>query len=376
LRIAVTHPYSWPEVRRGAERIIVETAGALARRGHAVTILTAGTEEIGRRTEGGVTTIKVRRRFADSQRHELWFGARVMPLLLTGRYDAVHAMMPADALGAIAVRPLARHRVLYEELGIPDVAWWREPNPGHPPLKDRPARHIVARRVDVYGCMSQYALDAYERLFATGRGALVPGGVDLERFEPATTRAPQPTLLFSGVLDEPRKGVSILLDALAIVATDEPDVRLWLSGPGETGPLLAAAPEAARERTEVLDLGDPLDQATRYGQAWATVLPSTFESFGMVLVESLACGTPIVVANHSAPPELARDGAGCVTDPGDPASLAAGLRAALALARDPLTVERCRTVAADYSWDRLAEHLEHLYARRAGRTLKGAEVTR
>jgi glycosyltransferase involved in cell wall biosynthesis len=284
-------------------------------------------------------------------------------MLLRGRYDAVHAMMPADALAGIVTRPVARHRVLYEELGIPSVEWWREPQPGHPPLKDRPARHLVARHVDVYGCMSQHALDAYERVWATGRGALVPGGVDLERFRP-TARAERPTLLFSGVLDEPRKGVAVLLDAVALLAADVPDVRVWLSGPGDTAPLLAAAPDAARERTEVLDLGDPMAQAARYGAAWATVLPSMYESFGMVLVESLACGTPIVVADHSAPPELARPGVGFVTEPADPASLAEGLRAALALADDPAARDRCRAVASEYSWERLAAHLEELYAGR------------
>jgi glycosyltransferase involved in cell wall biosynthesis len=113
----------------------------------------------------------------------------------------------------------------------------------------------------------------------------------------------------------------------------------------------------------VLDLGDPLSQAARYAEAWTTVLPSTFESFGMVLVESLACGTPIVVADHSAPPELARPGVGFVTEVGDPGSLAAGLLSALTLARDPSTSARCRAAAADYSWDRLAGHLEVLYAK-------------
>ena len=360
MRIAITHPYSWPEVRRGAERIIVETARALHDRRHEVTIITSGTEGVGRRTDG-FTTIKLRRRFSDGSRHERWFGARILPLLLRGRYDAVHAMMPSDALAAVIARPVARHRVLYEELGIPIPGAWREPSPGHPPLKDRPIRHLIARSVDVYGCMSQHALDHYEQHFGTGRGALVPGGVDLARFEPADERAGRPTVLFSGIIDEPRKGVAVLLEAIALVAERHPDVQLWLSGPGRADDLLTTAPAAARERTDVLPLGDPADQGRRYGTAWATVLPSIFESFGMVLLESLACGTPIVVADHSAPPELARPGAGFVTDPGDPASLAEGICAALTIADDPATAGRCRDVAADYGWDRLAERLERLY---------------
>jgi hypothetical protein len=78
VKLAVTHPYSWPDVRRGAERIIVETARALAARGHAVTIFTAGSEA-SRRVEDGVTTVTFKRQWADPARHERWFGLRVLP---------------------------------------------------------------------------------------------------------------------------------------------------------------------------------------------------------------------------------------------------------------------------------------------------------
>ncbi|MES4793150.1 MAG: hypothetical protein C4321_09370, partial [Chloroflexota bacterium] len=75
-----------------------------------------------------------------------------------------------------------------------------------------------------------------------------------------------------------------------------PDVAVWLSGPGDASALLAAAPPEARARTTVLPLGEPTAQHERYGRAWVTTLPSRGDSFGMVLVESLACGTPIVAA--------------------------------------------------------------------------------
>jgi phosphatidylinositol alpha-mannosyltransferase len=187
--------------------------------------------------------------------------------------------------------------------------------------------------------------------------------------EPATERDARPTVLFSGVIDEPRKGVATLLEALPLVTADEPEVQLWLSGPGDATSVLRSAPPAAVQRTEVLDVGDPHDQAGRYGRAWVTALPSVNESFGMVLVESLACGTPIVVADHSAPPELVTPGAGAVCVPGDAASLAQALGAALALARDPATVGRARAVAARYDWDEaIAPALEATYR---GRTRVG-----
>jgi glycosyltransferase involved in cell wall biosynthesis len=82
----------------------------------------------------------------------------------------------------------------------------------------------------------------------------------------------------------------------------------------------------------------------------------------MVLVESLACGTPIVVADHSAPPELVAPGIGSVCRPEDPDSLAASILEALTLTRDPNTVDRCRAAATAYDWsEALAPRLEALY---------------
>lgn len=353
MRVALTHPYSWPAVRRGAERITVETATALAARGHVVTLFTAG-EAGGRTTEHGFVTVRFTRRHADAARHERWFGRRLLPVLAAGRFDVVHSLMPHDAVAAIRTARVARHRTVYEDMGIPDEAWWR----GDPA---EAARRRIVRDVDVYGCMSRHALAKLRQGF--GRtGELIPGGVRLAEFRPAPARESQPTLLFSGVLDEPRKGVALLLDAAGRLAAEVPDLRVWLSGPGDAASRLAAAPVAARERTEVLPLGTPQDQAERYAAAWATVLPSTDESFGMVLVESLAAGTPIVVADHAAPPELVGPGTGAVCRAGDAESLAACLADALRLAADPSTAARCRASVAHLDWDDgLAPLLEGLY---------------
>lgn len=103
--------------------------------------------------------------------------------------------------------------------------------------------------------------------------------------------------------------------------------------------------------------------AERYGRAWATCLPSTHDSFGMALLESLACGTPLVTTTHSAPQELVAPGlTGELCAPEDPADLAAACMRALALARDPATAGRCRRSAEPYDWDGgLAPLCEGLY---------------
>lgn len=352
MRIAITHPYSWPDVRRGAERMIVETARCVAARGHEVTVYTTGRPGVpGVRC---VSLLPVRR---DPFLHEMLFGAQVAPRLLAGRYDAVHCMMPFDAAAAVATAARGGHRVVYEELGIPDPEFWAS-------RRDGRVRRWLVDRVDVYGCMSPYAADALAARF--GRQAtVIPGGVRLDQFRPGR-RAERPTVLFSGALTEPRKGLAVLLGAVGLLLGERPDLQLWLSGPGDVSPLLRAASREVRDCVEVLPLGAPEGQAERYAEAWVTALPSTWDSFGLVLVESLAAGTPIVVADHAAPPSLVTPSTGAVAAPDDAGALAAALRRGLDLAADPATAGRCRDYAARFDWDgAIAPLLEDLYGRTA-----------
>lgn len=356
MRIAITHPYCWPDVRRGAERIVVETARALAARNHEVTVLTSGSHP-GRYHDGGVRTIRLRRLFEDPWRHERSFGVRVAPYLAFGRFDVVHAMMVGDAYAAVRTRVIGRHRVVFDEMGIPYRWWYGESHP------EGRVRERLTREVDVYGCMSQHALDVL--LDDWGRqGSLIPGGVRLSEFPIGVERTSRPTVLFSGALTEPRKGLVVLLEAVALLVASEPELTVWLSGPGDPGPFLAAAPAAARRVVEVLPLGTPEEQGLRYGRAWVTALPSIADSFGLVLIESLASGTPIVVVDDAAPPSLVTPSTGAVAKPNDPVSLAEALRLGLDLARQPETAERCRQFARQFDWDEhIAPLLEGLYRR-------------
>jgi glycosyltransferase involved in cell wall biosynthesis len=353
MKVAITHPYSWPEVRRGAERITVESSRALAARGHDVTLLTAGAEA-SRTTGDGFTTVRYRRIFDDALRHERWFGWRLLPVLARGGFDVVHSLMPCDMAAAIRVRRLAGHGTVYDEMGIPYRWWWNG-------LKDKRVRKYVMREVDVYGCMSQFALDVLEGE-QHRKGVLIPGGVRIDQFSPATEREPSPTILFSGAFMDPSKNLPTLLEALGLLAERIADVKLWLSGPGDPAEYLEAAPAAARERTELLPLGGVEDQGVRYSRAWVTTLPSKADSFGVAMLESLACGTPIVVSDKGAPQELVTPQTGVVSIAGNAESLCEALAAGFELSGQPGTVEACRAVAAEYDWDlSIAPLLEDLY---------------
>lgn len=353
MRVALTHPYSWTDVRRGAERVLRETARSLSERGHEVTVLTSGSTP-GRAAFHGAEVRTFRRRFARARMHERWFGACVAGAVGRGSFDVVHSLMPLDAFAAHRVRRISGARCVYQDIAIPFAGNERNRD-------DLTYRERLARGGEVYGCMSQVALDRlHER---TGRrGALIPGGVRLGDFTVTEGRAERPTVLFSGTLDVRFKRLPLLLRAMEAVLEAEPEARLHLSGPGDPEGLLSEAPQIVRDATVTLGLGRLDEQPGRYRRAWVTALPSVGESFGLVLLESLASGTPIVTSDEGAAPELVRDGAGVATTADDVDSLVAGLLRAIEMARDPATAGRCRAVAADYDWDTsIAPLLEALY---------------
>jgi glycosyltransferase involved in cell wall biosynthesis len=359
MRIALTHALSWPEVRRGAERFIPELGSALVRRGHEVVHFTAAWKP-GGSTEGGVRTVRMRRHFGGQYRHEADFGLRLLPRLASGRYDAVHSLGRYDALAAIASARLRRdgRRTVITDLGLPDPVWWA----GQGGIQARAAAAVVAS-VDVYSGMSRTAVEYLARGYGRTDGVVVPGGVALDRFVPAERRAERPAILFSGVISERRKGVPVLLEALPLIATSEPDVELWLSGPGDPEQWLRDAPPEAVPRVRKLGIGAADRQHERYGRAWITCLPSMHDSFGMALLESLACGTPIVTSTHGAPQELVTAGiTGELCAPEDPRSLADACLRGFELARRAETASACRTSAEPFDWDLgIAPLCERLY---------------
>lgn len=344
MRVALTHAFCWPEVRRGAERLVAELAGAVAGLGHEVTVISSAWSP-GRETADGVTWIKLRRAHDDVAAAERAFGSRILPTLATGRWDVVHSHGRHDGVASLRARRLHRRRaVVHTDIGRPLRSWWAR----HP--AEAPAAERVIAGADAYCCMSRHSLELLARDYGRA-GELLPGGVDLDRFRPAAARTPAPTILYSGAIDEPRKGVAGLLAALPLVADAVPGVRLLLSGPGDATPLLAAAPPAARDRTDVVGLGTLAEQPERYGRAWVCALPSTDETFGLVLVEALACGTPVVAADAAGLPELVDPGAtGALCRPGEPESIARACVEALELAAKPDTADRCRDAARPFDW--------------------------
>jgi len=191
--------------------------------------------------------------------------------------------------------------------------------------------------------------------------------VDAARYAPdaATPRATAPLFLYVGRLKR-YKQVDVAIRALAALRRGaHPAAELWVAGAGDDRPRLEAAAREAGGGVRFLGFVSEDEKLTLYRRAWAVVLPSLKEGWGITNIEAAACGTPAVAADNSALRESVRDGeTGYLVPTGDAAVLAAALGR---LAADAPLRERlsrgARAFAQTFTWTRTAsETLSHLEA--------------
>jgi D-inositol-3-phosphate glycosyltransferase len=225
------------------------------------------------------------------------------------------------------------------------------------------------------------------------RIAVIPCGVDTELFAPgdrATARAAlgldaRPTVLYVGRMT-PIKGLDTLLDALAALRSRMPAVRLLVVG-GDTDEPRSEHAGALRERCRRLGLESTVQfigaqpqevLRTFYVGADVTVLPSHYESFGMVALEAMACGGAVIASRVGGLTTTVRDGVtGLLVPEGDAGTLAA--RLGELLARPDLRTRLGREGvqwAAQHRWPCVAEAVCREYTSLAGRGREHLAVAR
>jgi len=184
----------------------------------------------------------------------------------------------------------------------------------------------------------------------------------------------RPSVLAVGDFNVPRKGARVLMKAFGLFKQREPDAVLRFSGrlsPALAASLLATLPERERESVELLGVGEPGDLPELYQQASLLVLPAMWEPSGMVMLEALASGTPVVATNHGGLPEFLTPEVSVLFEPqceGEETNnyegLAEAMRTALKLSRQPGVRQRCRRRAEEFSTAVIGPVLEKVYAER------------
>lgn len=362
MKIGIVSPYSF-DVPGGVQFHIRDLAAALIDLGHQVSVLAPADKDDPTLPPYVVPAGKsVPVRYNGSVAR-LSFGpisaARVLRWLHQGSFDVLHLHEPLtpslSMLACIAARgpvvatfhsAMTRSRALAAAHGILQ-----------PILEKISARIVVsalARRVQV------------EHL--DGGGVEIPNGVDVAHFAAAEPLPGWPgdggTLGFLGRYTEPRKGFPVVLDAFARLAPRRPGLRLLVAGRGDPADAVARLPEDVADRVVFLGMVDEDTKARMLRSVDLYVAPNIGgESFGMILTEAMAAGTPVLASDLDAFRRVLDDGrCGALFPVGDATALATE---AARLLDDPARRTAYRDTAARavaaYDWPVLARRVLDVY---------------
>jgi phosphatidyl-myo-inositol alpha-mannosyltransferase len=296
VKIGIVCPYSW-DVPGGVQFHIRDLADHLVRLGHQVSVLAPADDDTplppfvvsaGRAVPVPYNGSVARLNFG------FLSAARVRRWLHEGTFDVIHIHEPASpSLGLLAC---------WAAQG-PIVATFHTSNPrsramiaAYPILQ--PALEKISARIAV----SEYARRTLVEHLG-GDAVVIPNGVDVGFFARAK---PNPdwqgdTLGFIGRIDEPRKGLPVLMKALPRILAERPRTRLLVAGRGDEEEAVATLPEELRSRVEFLGMISDEDKARFLRSVDIYVAPNTGgESFGIILVEAMSAGAPVLASDLDA----------------------------------------------------------------------------
>ena len=364
MRIALVSPYDW-SVSGGVNNHIHHLAEQFVAQGHDVHIVAAGTKPaksdvcpitlIGRpiplRVSGSVARITLSLRVA----------GRVRRFLDEHEFDVVHLHEP--------FMPQLPIQFLRYSTSVNVGTWHAARESNFVYVYGRRLIKRWARNLDGKIAVSQAAVKHIEKYFP-GFYNIIPNGVDVDHFAAAREPIPEfadgaPNVLFVG-RPEKRKGLKYLIRAFVGVQREIPDARLIVVGAGNFRRYEGAV-RRARLRNVHFRQHVPFDELPRYHHsAHVFCAPNTgFESQGLVLLEAMAAGLPIVASNIDGFAGVLTHGVeGLLVRPEDPAAIA---EAILALLRDARRREEMaalgRERAQHYRWDRIAQRVLSYYER-------------
>ncbi len=362
MRIGLVCPYSW-DIPGGVQSHVRDLAEQLLSLGHTVSVLAPGDEDVADRPPYVVAAGKAVPIPYNGSVARLQFGvvsaSRVRRWLRDGAVDVVHVHEPAPPslsllTGRIHDGPLvatfhaatvrSRFLAMFESVLQPFLE----------KINGRIAVSAAARQLVV------------EHL--GGDAVVIPNGVAVAHFAdaPALPGYPRPggTIGFVGRYDEPRKGLAVLVDATEQLADRRPDVRVLVAGRGAADDFRAALPTGLRERFVLLGQVSEPDKARLLRSVDAYCAPNTGgESFGVILLEAMAAGAPVVASDLEAFRRVLDGGrAGRLFPTGDAAALAGELDTVLA---DPALRARLaragRVAVAPYDWPLIVADVLRVY---------------
>ncbi|GII58183.1 GDP-mannose-dependent alpha-(1-2)-phosphatidylinositol mannosyltransferase [Planotetraspora thailandica] len=361
MKIGIVCPYTW-DVPGGVQAHIRDLAEALLADGHEVSVITPAADDTPLpsyvTSAGRAVPVPYNGSVA-----RLAFGFlsanRVRKWIREGRFDVLHVHEPAvPSLGVLACW-VARG---------PTVATFH-------------ASYERSRAMSVAAPMLQSALEKINARIAVsdaarktlvehlgGDAVLIPNGVTVARYAEA---APLPgwgpdgnVIGFLGRMDEPRKGLPVLLEAFTKLVPERPGLRLLVAGPGDHDDVLDRVPKPYRDRIGLLGMVSEADKVRAYHSVDVFCAPNLGgESFGIVLTEAMSAGAPILASDIPAFRRVLGGGqAGALFTTGDAGALAAE---AARLLDDPSRraklSDEARLAVRKYDWSTVARDVVRVY---------------
>lgn len=350
MKVGIVCPYDWSHPG-GVRTHIKGLASALGRRGVGSQIIAPASrpeaevfvvgKSLGVRYNGSVARIC----FSASAK------SRIRERLSAGDLDLLHVhepLVPSASLLTLMVRQEQPVTATFHAAAQRSLAY----------AVMKPFLNRYIERVRGRIAVSKAALEFVSHYFP-GRYRVIPNGVDTRRFSSVTPDqelvAHKPFVLFVG-RPEPRKGFEVLREAIGILRRAR-DVRLVTTG----------TPDVTEDWIKPIGAVDDERLPGVYAAADIFCAPSVSgESFGVILVEAMAAGVPVIASDIPGYREAA-GGAALLSPPGDPQVLAA---AAASLLEDPSKtsemVRRGRERAAALDWDVLSDGILEAYYEAAG----------
>lgn len=365
MRVLLACPYAW-EAPGGVQVHVRELADRLAARGHDVLVVAPGDRDA---EEGNVRTV--------GRPVRIPYGGKVAPISFSWRaWQRIRETLRVFEPGVVhAHEPLtpSTSMLAVRATTAPTVATFHA---GHDRSRlmraAAPILRSTYRRLDARIAVSHAAADFLATAFP-GPVEIVPNGVEVERFAAPRRPGRRPPagvpegrrLLWVGRLD-PQKGFPILVRAFEILARELDDLHLVVVGDGRDRGAVESLPPELRPRVAMLGAVRNADLPPYLAAADAFAAPAVgHESFGVVLVEAMAAGVPVVASDIAGYREVVREDVdGLLVPPGDPDALAGSIRRVLAepqLARRLAGAGRAR--ARTFSWDVIVPRIEAVYDR-------------
>lgn len=361
MRVALVCPYAWDRYG-GVQSHVRALALALNQKGHETGVMAPYLLDRSTLNEPGITFVgRAIRVPANGSVAPLAFG----PLVASGIREALEEFEPEVVHLHEPLIPSLSLLALSTNAEAPTVGTFHAA--AESSLGYRGAKAVLAKaanRLTVRTAVSEAAKALAARYFP-GDYLITPNGIDVGRFASAEPLGPPfsgsgPTVLFLGRL-ESRKGLDVLIEAMA--GNDDLDALLVVAG---SGPEKRSARALARRlgvRAEWLGRVSEADKPRIYRSADVYCAPALGgESFGIVLIEAMAAGAPVVCSDLDAF-RAVTSGAAELAPPGDARALAHALRAVLTQpGRSDEMRARSHREAQRFSWDALVGDVETAYS--------------